>query len=155
MAVSVQVQGTRKVNRSINRLFNKVADLRPLFETLTSDFLKTEKNMIFRSGQSPTSSGKYADLRPITKRLKKKSIGRVYPVLDWSGRLKESLSIRGSRENITIIEPARLVLGTKVPYAQFLFKGTSKMVARPPIIMSLLEPRFSRLISTYFSRSVA
>jgi len=151
MALRFKVEGKDEVVRDIRKVFNKLHDLRPLFESLASDFYKTEKNMIFRSGQNVNGPGKYEDLRPRTKVLKMQSIGRIYPILDWTGRLKKSLSDRGSKDNITTITKRKMTLGTKVPYAKNLFRGTKRMVARPPIIMELLEPRFTRTINTYFS----
>ena len=149
MNFKVNVNGVEDANRRINYIFDRTKDFRPLFEVLQSDFYKTEKNMVFVA-----RPGKYADLMPRTKIQKMRQVGQIYPVLVWSWLLKESLTKRNSKDNITTIKEKSMVLGTKLKYAEYLFRGTSKMKKRPPIIVDLFESRWKRSIKTYYSKVV-
>lgn len=114
------------------RLEKATGDLRPAFEIIASDFYKSNKFLIFEA-----KPGRYKDLSPDYKAQKQKVYGNIYPMLVASGRLEESLTVRGGNENITLINPRRMTLGSKTPYATWLQTGTRKMPARPPLLIDV------------------
>lgn len=123
---TVQIEGQKEINDKLTELSKISSDMRPVFETIISDFYKSEKALVFSA-----RPGKYADLSSSTKKSKARKVGFVYPILRVSGRLEESLTIRRSRENITENKPTELIIGTKTPYGPYLQSGTRKMPARP------------------------
>jgi phage gpG-like protein len=130
-------------------------DLRPVFETIISDFYKGNDALTF-SGRP----GKYADLKPSTKASKMRKVGFIYPILVSSGRLKNSLIKRDGRDNITKTSPKELLLGTQVPYATPLQTGNkngNKMPARPPLLINVggRLQRWIRILNEAIAREVS
>ena len=76
------------------------------------------------------SKGKYEDLAPSTKAYKQRYIGRVYPILFFSGALASSITEKSDPYNIFLAERKNLTIGTKLDYAPYLQEGTKKMPAR-------------------------
>lgn len=142
----------KSVMQKLFQLQSLSNDLRPIFETIISDFYKGNDALTF-SGRP----GKYADLKPSTKVSKMKKVGFVYPILVSSGRLKNSLIKRDGRDNITRTSPKELLLGTQVPYAGLLQSGTKKMAARSPLLINVggRLQRWIRILSEAIAREVA
>ena len=126
------LQGDKEFNAKLGLLVRLGSNLSPVFETIISDFYKSNKAIIFN-----LHPGKYLDLKDSTKKQKKdskRSIAKPYPILTFSGRLRDSLTRRTDQDAIVINRPKELILGTSVKYAGYLQLGTKKMKRpNPPI----------------------
>lgn len=150
MAINtIDVENNEKVLELITELkrFNK--DLRPVFETISSDFYKSNEKLIFSA-----RPGRYADLKATTKKAKQRKVGFVYPILVQSGRLKKSLTKRGSGDAVEKHSRMDLAIGTRTPYAGFLQQGTKHMKARPPLLIEVGNRvgRWTRILQTELDR---
>lgn len=147
--VDYKVDPDKEFQREINKSFRKLGDLTIPFKLMSREWFKGNRAIFDPSRQSP---GKYVDLTPKYKKAKTKAIGSPYPILRGflkpagqparkSGKLAESmLDPRNPDAISTIINKKILILGTKVksegaPYPAFLHFGTSKMAARPFVLI--------------------
>jgi len=147
--VRILINGTEalgKVSNELKSLQKRTNDLRPAFEIVASDFYVSNQPLIFSA-----RPGKFADLKPRTKESKIRRLGSPYPVLVDSKRTLKAFTTRGSGDNITIIQKALMALGSIVPWNVFLQEGTSRMPARPPIIIDVggRLRRWISIISSY------
>lgn len=109
-----------------------------------------------------TGPGKYADLKDSTKKTKKATYGFLYPILRASGAMEQTLIQPGDPANT--ISKTSMTVGTSVKYAKFLQDGTSKMVARPVVLLgteqvapNALNTRtqlWAKMIGDYINQSV-
>lgn len=154
MAINaIQIEGAEEIREKINNLIALGKDLRPQFESIASDFYKSQRQIVFSA-----TPGKYDDLKDSTKKQKEKKVGFVYPILVQSGRLRDSLTIRDGQDNITIIKKDYLEMGTSTPYAKYLQFGAPKrnMPARPPILISVggRKERWLRILETAMQEAI-
>lgn len=152
MINAVEIENADKVVNILNNVKKTAKDMRPYYEAIISDYFKSNEALIFSA-----SPGKYADLKPKTKDQKQRKFGFVYPMLVSSGRLKESMTNRGSSEAIVRMNKLNLELGTKTPYASYLQDGTSKMEARPPVLIDVggRQKRWERILKLGFEQDIA
>ena len=152
MVATIEVSGFDPIMAKFQDLLKLGGDCRPVFESIASDFYKGQEALVFSA-----RPGKFADLRPRTKVMKQKKVGFVYPVLVMTGRLKNSLTKRGGGENVTVLKPTEMSLGTKVPYASLLQEGTRRMTARPPLLLDVggRKQRWLRILETELQRRLS
>ncbi len=148
MVDTIKIEGQAEINKKLTQLASFGKDLRPVFEPIISDFYKSQEKLVF-SG----TPGKYSDLKDRTKVQKQRAVGFVYPILVWTGRLRDSLSRRNAREAITISRPFDLVLGTKTKYASYLHYGSKdgiRVAPRPYMLINVggRRERWMRIIET-------
>lgn len=145
-----RVDPDNKFNQAIQDAILKVDDLTIPFKLMTREWYKGNRSIFDEGRKGP---GKYADLTPKYKLAKIKAIGTAYPILRGflkpkgqpgrkSGKLAKSMIDPSNSDTVaTIINKKVLILGTKVknakgePYPNYLHFGTSKMTARPFVLI--------------------
>lgn len=145
------VKGGKRLEKGFKVTASSLLDFSEHFESISIDFFKSNKHLIFRN-----TPGMYRDLKESTKRNKRRRHVTVYPVLVDSGRLKRSLTNRKDREAVLNIKKRRMIMGTNVPYARYLQTGTSEMVARPPVMVDIERRlfRWKRIIRNAVDQNI-
>lgn len=113
---------------------DRAVDMEPALQGIMDKLLARERRMFETRG---ASSGRYwAPLKGATVKTKIRE-GSAHPFdpLRDSDSLMESLSRRGAPLQILDVSEEGLTLGTTHKAAQFHQEGTSKMPARPPLIV--------------------
>ncbi len=148
-ALTFEVAGDVQLERSFSRFADNVKDLSEAFAEITQDFHQVVETKQFESEGAYGSGG----WKPLSDNPEGKGYAtwkaKNYPsrpLLVLSGLMKESL-LGDNPWSITRIEPLRLEVGTKIPYAIYHQKGTGKMQARPVIDLTEDDKtRFVKLI---------
>lgn len=151
--VDIEIHGFDSLSWAINKLRERMSDLRPLFEQMSTQFYKYEKTQF----SNTSGSGYREDLSEDYKLQKKEKYGFIYPILFASGRLATSLLDRASHDSINIIGRQSFVIGTSVPYAIYHHSEMPrKKLPRRPLWDerddSPLFFQWGRLINTYFKK---
>lgn len=115
---SYSVENDEKLVRALDRAIKATGDLRKPLAQIGKDFRKSRKAIFALKGP-----GQYPDLGPDGpaktdyKKIKKRAVGFVYPILKLTGRLEGSVTDSGHPENINDIFKSFAEFGTSVPYA--------------------------------------
>lgn len=134
------VKNEKVVLRKLKELRENLDDARPLFVAIGETLRKA-----FNEPFSLKSSGKYADLKPATKRFKMRKIGRVYPILFLTGRLKNSLVNPRDKDHIFRVSRHSIQVGSKNPYLKYHHYGTRNLPQRK--IVYINDRRLSAILS--------
>lgn len=171
-----QIENQIEFTDALRRLAERVGDLRPIFRPIANDFYKGQRIIFGLKGP-----GKYQDLAPATgkagnptttsnyKRRKLNLVGRLYPILDLSGELKDSVLSRNDPKAVFEMEKLSLVIGTEVehgiyhqsdeprrviPQRKFIFiDGGPRDQSRSSFVAGRRE-RWLNSINDYLSRVV-
>lgn len=139
--VSVEIANKEAFNRGLERAKRVTSDLRVPLTLIAIDFYRSQKSIFDSTRKGP---GQYADLSQAYKAAKMKEVGFVYPILKRTGLLEESVTNAASKNGgYVIINKDTLVFTTRVPYAEYLQNGTSKMPARPFFLLGPEAPRYA------------
>ena len=145
MAVELRfaVFGDDQVVRTIDRVEEAAADMRPVWEVLADRFVHLERRQFATEG---TYSGGWAPLSPRYAAWK----ARAYPgktILRRTDELWRSLT---EGPEVRIIEPAFMVLGSAVDYGAYHQKGGPNLPQRRPVELSENERReWVRIMQRY------
>lgn len=146
--VRFEVDPTKKFASALDKVSKEVGDLTVPMTLIAQSWFKTNRAIYSLKGP-----GKYVDLSPEYKVQKRKEFGFVYPVLKATGRLEKSITQPDSPESVNrILNKNTLFLGTTTPYAGFLQEGTSRMPARPPVLLGseqVSPPEVNRRIDAW------
>ncbi len=131
MVIDFVVDPDNEFKKAIQKASEEVEDLTIPFTLMEQSWFKSNRAIFSLKGP-----GKYSDLSEVYKPRKKKDVGFIYPILRRLGALESSLTVPGDEDSVaTILNKKTLVLGTKTPYAGFLHGGTSRMPARPMVLV--------------------
>lgn len=131
--ITFEVDPGGKFKKAIDEAVKEVDDLTIPFALITQSWYKSNQFIFDRSRQS---EGKYVDLSEDYKQAKFNKFKFIYPILLATGRLERSMTDADSNESINkVINKKTLILGTRVPYAPHHQFGTSKMPARPFVLI--------------------
>ena len=160
--VSVKIE-YRQLQKRIASAVKAVSDLSPAFVSIASDWYRNNQLSFFVT----TGAGLYQDLNEKYKIRKMKAVGFVYPILVFSGRLKDSVTNAGSGETIRQINATSMTLGSTVPYGVYHQSTEPRTVMpyRPFIINQTLKgekmlifktavKRWTRIIDSYIKRKL-
>jgi len=118
------------MDRGIARFADGISDYRPIWPVIEDDFYAQEKDQ-FKSEGAEGGAG-WKELSPAYAEWKEAHFPGK-PILQRKGDLYNSLT-SGSDPNAVKIEARKtLTLGSRVSYAIYHQRGTSKMPARPEI----------------------
>jgi phage gpG-like protein len=135
----VDPKGTFK--KALLEAGKKSDDLRVPFQQITASFYKSNK-FLFEPGKYRSV---FDDLKPVTKRIKQKNLGWIYPILAYTGDLARSITDPNDPNTIaTVVNKKELLLGTKLPYASHLQFGTKRMVARPFLVVGTEKGKWAQ-----------
>jgi phage gpG-like protein len=130
VSIKVEIQD-KQLQDAIKAARSAVSDLTVPFKLMTDAWFRSNRAIFALKGP-----GKYADLSEAYKTQKKRRHGFTYPILRASGNLEDSITKPGDAGSIAqTLNKKTLILGTKVSYGQYLQFGTSRMPARPFILV--------------------
>jgi len=132
------VDADKRFQRALKKASDQVDDLRVPFKLITRSWFKSNRSFFILK-----SAGLFEDLAESTKKQKTRLLGSPYPILRGiTGNLEKSITNPSDSGSVNlIVNKKTLILGTQVqskkgaPYPFFLQDGTSKMPARPFIII--------------------
>lgn len=151
-AFSIDDEPLRALQARVSFLRKAMDDLSPMFEQFSSDFYKTQKEILMLKGP-----GQYADLSPAYKIVKQERNNLVYPILFATGKLMSTLLSREAPDAVHEIKPKSFVIGTADPIGKFHHHGTSKMPRRPIFNESEDSPmmrRWARIADVYTQKLI-
>lgn len=128
----LEIAGQVQMDRGIARFADGVTDYRPIWPVIEDDFYAQEKAQFASVGAE--GGAQWAELKPEYAAWKEVH----YPgtqILHRAGALESSLTSPNDPNTVRIEERKTLTLGTRIPYALFHQVGTSRMPARPEILM--------------------
>jgi transposase InsO family protein len=111
--VIFQAHGTKKVSRKIAMVAGHAIDARPVFDPI-ADAVMNDLRRDFEG----RGARRWEPLKPETIRDKAAKDQDLRPMLR-SHRLEDSLTRRGAPGQVLRIEPAKMELGTTVPYVAY------------------------------------
>lgn len=117
---SYTVENDEKFQRALDRAIATSKDLSKPLSMIGKDFRKSRQAIFNLKGP-----GQYPDLGPDGpaktnyKRIKKRQVGFVYPILKLTGRLDDSVTNKSHPENINRIFKDAAEFGTSVPYGVY------------------------------------
>ena len=118
------------------------------FGKMADEFFESMAN-VFSSEGAFEERSRWQDLSPAYARWK----ARHFPgrkILERTGRMKRSLTVKGGPDNVLEITPSTLSVGTVVPYAIHHQKGTSIMPMRKVIeLTSAQKLRWVHIMHNY------
>lgn len=123
------VLGSQQLLRSLTRIISASHDLSGAFEEFGEEFREVEKERFDAEG-----FGDWPPLSPAYAARKLRLYGNK-PILRATDALYQSLTIKGAPGNVSIVQPMSADFGTSIPYAVFHQTGTSRMPARPEILL--------------------
>jgi phage gpG-like protein len=118
------------IDRALGALLDAAADRGEAIEEIAADFREMAARQFATEGSAEGTP--WPPLAPSTARRKKAGAG----LLVSSGMLARSLGVRGAAGSVEEQDAHSLALGTRIPYAAFHRFGTSRMPARPLIVLS-------------------
>jgi len=128
---SYVVDPGKKFSAALKDAQEKSVDLTVPLQLIARQWFKSNRAIFALKGK-----GKYADLSPKYKLLKRRIIGSEYPILEFSGALKESITNPKDSHAISlVINKTGIVLGTSIPYAPHLHFGTNRPMPARPVVM--------------------
>jgi phage gpG-like protein len=140
--LSIEIDGQKEFDHAVDLFNERIADWREAWPEIEQVFYRIELEQFNTEGSR--GGGRWVPLSPAYKKWKEvRYPGK--PILHLTGRLKRSLSVLGGEDSIRDAQPDSLTLGTKVPYAGYHQRGTSKMPARPPL--ELTRDDFTKIAS--------
>jgi phage gpG-like protein len=106
---------TERIRQTLVTTRTAIADLRPVWERMFVT-LRTRARIVFDSMVNPFTGAPWAPVLPEYAKIKPK--GKQNRTLDYSGRLRKSLTTGGkSGDSVFIPEAKSMTWGTSVPYA--------------------------------------
>jgi phage gpG-like protein len=112
--MSFSIENDTEFKNHLENALDQVQDLRFAFGEISRDFFKSNKAVftLKNGGQYPPLSREYEE-------RKRKILGRIEPILVFSGRLRDSLTGNPNSDSIVRIGKASLILGTSVSYGYY------------------------------------
>ena len=142
--IVVDPQG--KFKKALRAAGKKSQDLRIPFREITASWYKVNMALF-----SLKNKGPFKDLSPKYKKAKRRRWKFVYPILKASGKLESSLTVPTDPNTIaSVLNKTTLILGTSVvgknnaPYPTYLQTGTSKMPARPYMVIGTEKGKWAK-----------
>jgi phage gpG-like protein len=130
MKVEITLTGANELSAKFKAVADAAADLRTVgvwFE-VANEFRKLEKE-VFASEGGSSASGKWKALSTEYAARKLKKWGPV-PILQASGKLYRSMSIRGAEGSVYEESAQSLTIGTTLPYAGYHQTGGKQLPRR-------------------------
>jgi phage gpG-like protein len=172
---------SEEFDNAVKDALKEVKSLKPVFLGIAREFYKTNRAIF-----TLQSAGKYPDFKGKRgkdgytnyQRWKVSKIGKGkfnvgangYPLLKLTGRLEESITVRGSADAFENIQKTFMEIGTKVPYGvyhqqpdtrgrvipyrPFLFLDPATTAVAPDGSLSRRSEAWTRAIEKYVTRKL-
>lgn len=135
MRITIESFGTTEFSRELLRVAERSDNMRPAFEALADDFYAVEREQFdsegARGGQRwPPLSPRYA--------ARKRVLFGPKPILEASGRLRRSLTSKGTPGNVHKVTADEIVIGSRVDYGKYHQSTAprSQLRRRPPVVLT-------------------
>ena len=133
IAISYKIENDRAVVKALKKAAKQVSNLRPALAAISADFYRSNIAQFSLGGP-----GRYEKLK--NPEAKKRAVGFIYPLLKRSGKLAASLLKPTAVGAVNSITSNSLILGTKIPYAEYHQFGTDRGLpkgkkARKPVFI--------------------
>ncbi len=146
--IRCEVANEVQLSRAFETGIAEFLDLRKPFSMMADEFFESMANVFSAEGAFEERS-RWQELSPAYAKWK----ARHFPgrkILERTGRMKRSLTTKGGPDNVLEITPKSLSVGTRVPYAMYHQKGTSRMPMRKIIeLTNAQKRRWVRIMHTY------
>lgn len=130
-----------RLDERLRRAREAAKDFRIPFSLIAKDFFQSQKKAFESSGPD-----RYPDLSPTYKRLKKARYGFIYPILEARGLLKKSLTDENDPNAVAeVVNRDKLLLGTKLPYAQYVQRRRKFLFIGPEASKYATGPQMERI----------
>ena len=141
----LDLEGANEVERLLSDLEERFGNLQPVFGSIIHDFWQVEAEQFESEGGL---SGGWVELSPAYAKWKAQHAPDA-PILVLSGRLRESLT--GETDDTVLnVEDDTLEIGSRAPTAVLHQTGTSKMPARPPLVITdAVKDRWVKYVENY------
>lgn len=126
--ISLSLDGDVQFNRTLIGISDRADDMRGGFQAAADVIMEAEKRQF--ATQGAFGSGGWQPLAPATVAMKQ-ALGLDNGILDRTGILRRSLSIKGSSGQVLVIAPHQFVFGTSVEYAGFHQNGRGVPTRKP------------------------
>lgn len=147
--VSYDIKNDKIFKKNLDDAIKSVGSLRFPLGKISRDIYKDSKKNFVLKGD-----GKYPSLSEPYKTRKEIRFGKK-PILVASGQLRDSVTKPRDANSIRVISDKSLIQGTKVPYANFIQDGTSKMPARKYYFIDNAQSiRFTRIIADFVESKI-
>lgn len=134
IGISLDIDGTRELDRAFNRVNQFISDFRNFWPDVTREIYGIERKQFDTQGAAG-QSGRWAALSPAYAKYKAiKFPGE--PILRATGGLEASLTDPQALDAIYRPEKDQLTIGSKHPGAIHHQRGTGRMPARPPFSLT-------------------
>lgn len=146
---SARVRGDREVDRELKALRDRARNLAPAFEAFGRAFRAHEERAFASEGA--TAGGRWAPLSPGYAAWKIRKVG-TKPILQFSGRLKDSFTRADHPDHINEIGPRTARYGSRVPYGPYhqSTKPRTRLPHRPPLVVTReLQSEANRLMKNW------
>lgn len=133
MRFEIEMYGDKLISRELTTIGRRGMDVSPAFHEIADQFRASEGRRFQTKG-----NGTWPELAASTRARKAGSADPVVranraKVLEATGRLRRSLTVKGNPDQVDIIEPQFMVFGSKLQVAEWHQRGTRRMVARKPL----------------------
>lgn len=127
--VTIDVYGDRQISRGFAAASAALDDARPAFHEMVDLLVDWERRQF--DSQGAYASGGWSPLAPSTVAAKA-ALGYDPRILHRTGRLRESLAVRGGAGQEVQIHPQWMVFRSTVPYGVYHQQGTGNLPVRKP-----------------------
>jgi phage gpG-like protein len=139
VSLSLSVNGTQQLQRTLRRWIDTATDIRPALEEVADRFVRMELQQFLSQGGSGGAG--WAPLSPRYAARKARTHPGA-PILVRSGDLRRDLTHRPM--GVERITNEGMTMGTALPYARYHQTGTPRMPRRPPV--NLTEAQRQELV---------
>jgi hypothetical protein len=127
--ITFTVDGVTEVRQSFVTWGKAVEDLTPAWDDVGDDVRGDFMQNMIGEG-ALFAGGGWTELAPSTIAEKRRLGYGAMPILWRSGRLGNSLAIKGAEGNVNIVTPNGVTLGTDIPYAHWHQDGGEHLPMR-------------------------
>ncbi len=128
MRLDIEVFGDRQISRGFTAVAARLKDARASWHRIVDQLVEAERRQFDSEGGY--ASGGWTPLAPST-RAAKQALGLDNGILNRTGRLRESLAVRGGRDQTLELHPSWMVFGSTVPYGRFHQAGSGVPQRKP------------------------
>lgn len=145
MRLYAEIDGEKGIDYAIGAIREGISDWREVWPEVERIFYVATLAQFRTIGQrggtpwAPLSAG-------YRKWKEKKYPGQ--PILVRTGRLRRSLTAVGNEDTIRDQQPMALTIGSSTPYGIFHQRGTRRMPARPPLVLTKTD--YGKMVSRMF-----
>lgn len=126
--LSLNIGGDQLIQRRLLGIADRALDWRPAWQMIGDEIMAMEARQFASEGAF--GSGGWPALADSTKAQRVAQGYGPGPILDRTGAMKRSLSVKGAANQVMVMTPDRFAFGSTDEKLRFHQQGTSRMPAR-------------------------